>query len=121
MAVKAPARRKRAARAKPRPRGSKRFAFVLYISGATENSRAALLNIRTLVDKHLGGRCRLAVVDLYQDPRRAGKHDVVAVPMLVRTLPLPVRRMIGDLSDEGRVLIGLDLVPRRGGALGDRT
>jgi circadian clock protein KaiB len=84
---------------------------VLYISGATENSRLALLNMRSLADKHLEGRYHLAVVDLYQDPRRARRHDVVALPMLVKTLPLPVRRMVGDLSDELRVLVGLDLPP----------
>jgi circadian clock protein KaiB len=113
MVGKTPARSKRVR--------AKRVAFVLYISGATENSRLALLNIKALVDKYLGGCCRLSVVDLYQDPRRAAKHDVVAVPMLVKTLPLPVRRMIGDLSDEGRVLIGLDLVPRPGGEISDRA
>jgi circadian clock protein KaiB len=116
MGAKAPVRNKRLRPAKSRPKGAKG----VYISGATENSRLALLNIRTLVDKHLGGQCRLAVVDLYQDPRRAGRHDVVAVPTLVKTLPLPVRRMIGDLSDEGRVLIGLDLAPRRRADISDR-
>ncbi len=84
---------------------------MLYISGATENSRLALLNMRILADKHLKGRYHLAVVDLYQDPWRARRHDVIALPMLVKTLPLPVKRMVGDLSDESRVLSGLDLPP----------
>jgi circadian clock protein KaiB len=90
------------------------YDLVLYISGATEHSRLALANIRSLGERHLEGRYRLAVVDLFQDPGHARKHDVVAVPMLVKTLPLPLRRMIGDLSDEERVLIGLDLAPRVG-------
>jgi circadian clock protein KaiB len=93
---------------------------VLYISGATENSRLALLNIRNLLDKHLAGRCQLAVVDLYQDPWRAEQHDVIAVPMLIKTRPSPLRRLIGDLSDEGRVLSGLDLIPRGAAELGVR-
>jgi circadian clock protein KaiB len=92
-------------------RTSRPFEFVLYVSGATENSRLALLNMRILADKHLKGRYNLAVVDLYQDPRRARRHDVIALPMLVKTLPLPMRRIVGDLSDEGRVLSGLDLPP----------
>jgi circadian clock protein KaiB len=85
------------------------FEFVLYISGATEHSRLALMNMRVLADKHLKGRYRIEVVDLYQEPRRATRHDVIALPMLVKTLPLPMRRMVGDLSNESRVLIGLDL------------
>ena len=92
---------------------SQLFEFVLYISGATENSRLALLNTRSLADKHLEGRYHLAVVDLYQYPRRASLHDVIALPMLVNMLPLPVRRMVGDLSDEGRVLTWLDLPPMK--------
>jgi circadian clock protein KaiB len=93
------------------PRSTGPFEFVLYISGATENSRLALLNMRNLADKYLEGRYHLAVVDLYQDPRRARRHEVVALPMLVKTLPLPVRRVVGDLSDESRVMMGLDLPP----------
>jgi circadian clock protein KaiB len=85
------------------------YELVLYISGATEHSRLALSNIRSLGEKHLEGRYRLAVVDLFQDPGQARTHDVLALPMLVKKLPLPIRRMIGDLSNEERVLIGLDL------------
>jgi len=94
---------------------------VLYISGATENSRLALLNMTLLADKHFKGRYRLDVIDLYQYPQRARRHDVIALPMLVKTHPLPLRRMVGDLSDEGRVLLGLDLLPVREGQLDVRT
>jgi circadian clock protein KaiB len=96
-----------------RPASPQAFELTLYISGATENSRLALLNARNLVEKHLKGRYRLAVIDLFQEPRQARKHDVVAVPMLVRTLPLPVRRMVGNLFDENRVLMGLDILPQQ--------
>ncbi len=83
--------------------------LVLYIGGATENSRLAVLNIKDISERFLAGRCRLAVVDLFQEPEQAGKHEVLAVPMLIRTLPLPVRRIAGKLSNEELVMIGLDL------------
>jgi circadian clock protein KaiB len=87
------------------------FELTLYISGATENSQLALLNAKNLAEKHLPGRYRLEVIDLFQEPRQARKHDVVAVPMLVKTQPLPVRRIVGNLLDEKRVLTGLDMLP----------
>jgi circadian clock protein KaiB len=85
------------------------YELVLYISGATEHSRLALSNIRSLGERHLEGRYRLAVVDLFQDPKQARAHDVLALPMLVKKLPLPIRRMIGDLSNEEQVLVALDI------------
>jgi len=88
------------------------YELVLYISGASKHSRVALGNIKAIGEKYLTGHYRLEVVDLYQQPERAREQGIVAVPMLVKTLPLPLRRMIGDLSDEEHVLIGLDLVPR---------
>ena len=83
----------------------------LYVSGATERSRLAIANVKSVGEKHLKGRYRLLVVDLFQDPGGAREHDIIAVPTLVKKLPLPLRRMVGDLSSEDRVLIGLDLVP----------
>jgi circadian clock protein KaiB len=105
---------------KPPARVSWPFEFVLYISGATANSTLALLNLSMLAEKHLKGKYHLSVVDMYQHPRWAGKHNVIALPMLVKTLPLPVRRMVGDLSNESRVLTGLGLVPAPATAMGDR-
>jgi len=107
-------------KSKPRRALSEEYELVLYISGATENCRLALANVKAVGEKHLKGRYRLAVVDLYQQPELARDKDVVAVPMLVKSLPLPLRRMVGDLSSEERVLIGLDLVPKpvpKGGAV----
>ncbi len=97
---------------KPRRARKKDYDLVLYIAGATENSRIALANVKAVGEKHLTGRYRLSVIDLYQQPQRAREHDVIALPMLVKKLPLPIRRMIGDLSSEERVLMGLELVPK---------
>jgi circadian clock protein KaiB len=88
------------------------YDLVLFISGASDRSRLALANIKTIVNEHLDGRYRLSVVDLYQQPERAREHEIIAVPTLVKRLPQPLRRLIGDLSDEDRVMVGLDLVPK---------
>lgn len=106
-----------AARKPARPRRTRAAAsvdydLVLFISGASDRSRLALANIKAIASQHLDGRYRLAVVDLYQQPERAREHEIIAVPTLVKRLPQPLRRMIGDLSDEDRVMIGLDIVPK---------
>jgi circadian clock protein KaiB len=88
------------------------YDLVLFISGASDRSRVALANIKAIANQHLNGRYRLSVVDLYQQPERAREHEIIAVPTLVKRLPQPLRRMIGDLSDEDRVMIGLDIVPK---------
>jgi circadian clock protein KaiB len=92
------------------------YDLVLFISGASDRSRVALANIKAIANQHLNGRYRLSVVDLYQQPERAREHEIIAVPMLVKRLPQPLRRLIGDLSDEDRVMVGLDIVakPRNG-------
>jgi circadian clock protein KaiB len=88
------------------------YDLVLFISGASDRSRLALANIKAIVNEHLNGRYRLSVVDLYQQPERAREHEIIAVPTLVKRLPQPLRRLIGDLSDEDRVMVGLDIVPK---------
>ena len=103
--------------ASPRPRQRRAAAavdydLVLFISGASDRSRLALANIKAIASQHLDGRYRLSVVDLYQQPQRAREHEIIAVPTLVKRLPQPLRRLIGDLSDEDRVMIGLDIVPK---------
>jgi circadian clock protein KaiB len=104
--------RKAAVGKRSRPAREKIYDLHLYISGATEQSRLALANIRAVGEKHLKGRYRLSVVDVYQEPEQARKHEIIAVPALVKELPPPLRRMVGDLSNEERVLIGLDLIPK---------
>ena len=85
----------------------------LYIAGYTPRAMRALENLETICEKHLHGLYRIEVVDLLRNPRLARGDQIVAVPTLVRKLPVPVRKIIGDLSDEERVLVGLDLRPRR--------
>jgi circadian clock protein KaiB len=86
-----------------------RYVLRLYVAGTRSASLRAVANIKRICDRHLSGRYRLDVVDLYQQPARAKEDDVVAAPTLVRTEPGPVCRIVGDLSDERRVLAGLGI------------
>jgi circadian clock protein KaiB len=79
----------------------------LYIADGSPKSRRALANLRTLCEEHLPGRHVIEVVDLVDDPSVARRDDILALPTLVRRLPGPLRRVIGDLSDTERVLVGL--------------
>ena len=83
----------------------------LYVAGQTPKSVTALANLRRLCDDHLAGRYRIEVVDLLREPQRARRDEIVVIPTLVRKLPPPIRRIIGDLSSEERVLVGLDVIP----------
>ncbi|PYP11902.1 MAG: circadian clock protein KaiB [Gemmatimonadetes bacterium] len=84
----------------------------LYVAGQTPKSIAALANLKRLCDSHLAGRYSIEVVDLLDKPHLARRDDIVVVPTLVRKLPPPIRKIIGDLSNVERVLIGLDVLPR---------
>ena len=81
----------------------------LYVAGQTPKSMAAIANVRKLCDRYLPGRCTIDIIDLTKDPALAQRHQIVAVPTLIRELPEPIRRIIGDLSDTQRVLLGLDI------------
>ncbi|HLH47007.1 MAG TPA: circadian clock KaiB family protein [Acidimicrobiales bacterium] len=83
----------------------------LYVAGQTARSAAALYNLRTICEDHLAGRYTIEVVDLLERPQLAQGEQIVAIPTLERRLPPPVRKIIGDLSNTERVLIGLDLRP----------
>jgi circadian clock protein KaiB len=83
----------------------------LYVAGQTPKSIAAIANLRKLCDQYLTGRYSIDIVDLMRDPDLAQPHQIVAVPTLVRELPEPIRRIIGDLSNTQRVLVGLDIDP----------
>lgn len=85
------------------------FDFRLYISGLTPRSTRAVETVRRLCDVHLAGRYSLEVVDVYQHPEQARRDQVVATPTLVKLLPQPMRRFIGDLSDANRLLARLGL------------
>jgi circadian clock protein KaiB len=84
----------------------------LYTAGETPRSTAALANLRKICEEHLAGRYTIEVVDLLARPQLAQGEQIVAIPTLVRRLPEPMRKIIGDLSNTERVLIGLDLRPR---------
>ena len=83
----------------------------LYVAGKTERSQRAIDNLKRICEEHLEGRYTIEVVDLSEDPGRAGADDIVALPTLVRKLPEPLRRIIGDLSDKEKVLVGLNITP----------
>lgn len=83
----------------------------LYVAGQTPKSTAALNNLRRLCETHLAGRYTIEVVDLLVNPKLAAGDQILAVPTLVRRLPEPMRKIIGDLSNEERVLVGLDVLP----------
>jgi len=81
----------------------------LYVTGATANSTRALLNIKTICEEHLHGRYELEVIDVYQQPVLAKTEQILAAPTLIKHLPLPLRRFIGDMSRTEKILLGLDL------------
>lgn len=84
----------------------------LFIAGATPRSIKALERLKTLCETHLQERYELEVIDVYQSPAELGVENVVAIPTLVKKLPLPLRRIVGDLSDTEKVLKGLDIIPK---------
>ncbi len=90
------------------PRAEK-YVLRLYVAGVTPRSRRAITNIKEICDEYLKGRYDLQVVDVYQRPVLAREEQIVATPTLVKRLPAPLRRFIGDLSEKDKVLIGLDL------------
>lgn len=81
----------------------------LYIAGASPNSNRAINNIRIFCEQYLKGRYQLETIDVYQQPQIASNDQVIALPLLIKSSPLPVKRLIGDMSDTERVKRGLDL------------
>jgi len=90
---------------------SAEWALRLYIAGKTDRSDRAIENLNKICEEHLAGRYQIEVIDISQDPGRAGADDILALPTLVRKLPEPIRRIIGDLSDREKVLVGLNILP----------
>jgi len=91
---------------------SEAFLLRLYVAGQTPKSLAAMTNLRRVLDEHLPDDYQIEVIDLLANPRLAKEDQIVAIPTLVRKLPSPVRKIIGDLSDTDRTLVGLQLRPR---------
>ena len=100
-----------AAGGEPQGGPDERYILRLYVAGMTSRSARAVENVRTFCEKHLEGRYELQVIDVYQQPALAKSEQLIAAPTLIKKLPLPLRRLIGDMSNEDRVLVGLDLVP----------
>jgi circadian clock protein KaiB len=90
---------------------SEKWQLRLYTAGQTPKSLAAIKNLKRVCEEHLAGRYEIEIVDLLKNPRLAKDDQIVAIPTLVRKLPDPVRKIIGDLSDTERALVGLQLRP----------
>ena len=90
--------------------GGGRYLLQLFVTGMTSRSARAVDNLRTICDERLEGRYDLEVIDIYQQPELAKGEQIIAAPTLIKKLPLPMRRLIGDLSNRQRLLVGLDLV-----------
>jgi circadian clock protein KaiB len=90
--------------------GSKELMVLrLYIAGQTPKSLAAISNLKAICSEYLGGRYKIEVIDLMKNPALARDHQILAIPTLVRQVPVPLRKIIGDLSDTEQVLVGLDI------------
>lgn len=83
----------------------------LFVTGSTPRSSRSIFNIRNLCENRLLGRYKLEVIDIYQQPELARQEQIIAAPTLIKSLPLPLRKLVGDLSDADRVMVGLDLKP----------
>lgn len=108
---KAPSKRRAATQARPRG-AAERYVLKLYVTGATAGSLRAIANIKTVCEQYLKGRYKLEVVDIYRKPGLLRQDQIVAVPTLIKLLPVPLRLLVGDLSRTEQVLQGLGLVAR---------
>ena len=94
------------------------FELRLYVAGRTPKALRAFANLRRICDEHLAGRYSIEVIDLLEDPQLGRGDQILALPTLVRRLPAPIKKIIGDLSNTERVLVGLDLRQRQKGLHG---
>lgn len=86
-----------------------RYVLRLYITGSTPRSKDAIRNLRRICDEDLNGRYDLEIIDVYQQPELAKKHQILAAPTLIKELPLPLRKLVGDMSDKEKVIAGLEI------------
>ena len=93
--------------------GGERWYLRLYVTGRTPKCVTAFNNLKRFCEEHMAGRYEIEVVDLLENPRLAKDDQIIAIPTLVRRLPPPLRKIIGDLSDTERMIVGLDLKPRQ--------
>jgi circadian clock protein KaiB len=85
------------------------YVLRLYVAGITPRSQEAIRNVKAVCEEHLAGRYDLQVIDIYQQPVLAKGEQIIAAPTLIKKLPLPLRRLIGSMADQDKVLVGLDL------------
>jgi circadian clock protein KaiB len=91
----------------------RKYVLRFYVAGITPRSRKAIANVKELCDEHLPGRCELEIIDIYQQPKLAAGEQIIAVPTLIKKLPLPLRKLIGDMSHVDKFLVGLDLKSKK--------
>ncbi|MGE5468782.1 MAG: circadian clock KaiB family protein [Ignavibacteria bacterium] len=96
---------------KPTRPATATYELRLYVAGQTPKSLAAFANLKRICETHLAGEYRIEIIDLLKNPQLAAGDQIFAVPTLVRRLPEPIKKIIGDLSNEERVLVGLDVQP----------
>jgi circadian clock protein KaiB len=89
-----------------------RYVLKLYVAGVTPRSAAAIKTVTAICEEHLKGRYELEIVDIYQRPTLAKGEQILAAPTLIKQLPLPLKKIIGDMANQDRVLVGLDLRPK---------
>jgi len=92
---------------------AEKYVLRLYVAGLTPRSTKAIANVKEICEKYLKGRYELEVIDIYQQPKLAHGQQIIAAPTLIKKLPLPLRRLIGDMSDTERFLVGIDLRPQK--------
>jgi circadian clock protein KaiB len=95
----------------PAPAAAPPYVLRLYVTGKTPNSLRAIANVKEVCERYLPGRYNLQVIDIYQQPALAEADQIIVAPTLVKKSPGPLRKVIGDLSDRERILLGLDLRP----------
>ncbi len=104
---------KRIIEEKPESSENEKWVLRLYVAGQTPKALTAFTNLKKICEEQLKGQFSIEVIDLLINPQLAGEDQILALPTLVRKLPVPVRKIIGDLSDTERVLVGLDLLPNK--------
>lgn len=99
--------------AKGKAKTLKEWELKIYVAGETDKSRAAIENLRIICDEHMKGRYNIEVIDLMKNPQLAAEDQIFAVPTVIRKLPEPIKKLIGDLSATEKVLVGLDIKPKK--------
>jgi circadian clock protein KaiB len=102
---------KRIRKEKPVAKTNDQWVLRLYVAGQTPKALTAFINLKKICEEQLKGKYSIEIIDLLINPQLGGEDQILALPTLVRKLPVPVRKIIGDLSDTERVLVGLDLLP----------